>query len=191
MKQQRIDLCLDAVEFRNAFSSMIGDAKSILLLHGHKSYLSCGAKKLVDELTDDVKIVEYQDFTENPKKEDVDLGVTLYQQCHPDMIIAIGGGSVIDMAKLIRYYSQSKASLLAIPTTAGTGAESTQFAVCYIDGVKHSISDASIRPDRVLLYPPFTLSNNLYLTACTGFDALAQAIEAFTRYLLLKRYFHF
>jgi len=85
----------------------------------------------------------------------------------------------MDMAKLIRFYSEQSLPLLAIPTTAGTGAESTQFAVCYIDGVKHSINDESILPDHVILYPPFTYQNGQYLTSCTGFDALAQAIEAY------------
>ena len=85
----------------------------------------------------------------------------------------------MDIAKLIRFYSHRALQLIAIPTTAGTGAESTQFAVCYIDGVKHSISDKTILPDKVILYPPFTYQNSRYLTSCTGFDALAQSIEAF------------
>lgn len=158
---------------------MIKGANRLLLLHGHKSYHSCGAKDLLTEYTGSIETVEFEDFSENPKKEDVDHGVTLFEQCKPDEIVAIGGGSVMDMAKLIRYYSSSDTPLLAIPTTAGTGAESTQFAVCYIDGVKHSISDSSILPDLVVLYPPFTYNNGGYLSSCTGFDALAQAIEAF------------
>ena len=85
----------------------------------------------------------------------------------------------MDMAKLIRHYSCRNVPLVALPTTAGTGAESTQFAVCYIDGVKHSISDETILPDVAILYPPFTYGNGRYLTSCTGFDALAQAIEAY------------
>ena len=163
----------------NAFLSAVKDADRILLLHGHKSYQACGAKGIVDGCVTSLEVVEFEDFTENPKKEDVDRGVALFEQCSPDMIVAIGGGSVMDMAKLIRYYSSSELPLLAIPTTAGTGAESTQFAVCYIDGVKHSISNPLILPDFVILYPPFTYSNGRYLTSCTGFDALAQAIEAY------------
>lgn len=179
MKHQLIEFCRDKKEFGIAFTSMIKGASRLLLLHGHRSYHSCGAKDLVNEITEGIETAEFEDFTENPKKEDVDHGVTLFEQCKPDMIVAIGGGSVMDMAKLIRYYSSSDIPLLAIPTTAGTGAESTQFAVCYIDGVKHSISDSSILPELVILYPPFTYHNGGYLTSCTGFDALAQAIEAF------------
>lgn len=179
MKHQLIEFCKNKEEFRTAFLSMIKDAKRLLLLHGHKSYQLCGAKDLLREFNEAIETIEFENFTENPKKEDVELGLKLFNQCKPDIIVAIGGGSVMDMAKLIRYYSYSDTPLLAIPTTAGTGAESTQFAVCYIEGVKHSISDISIQPELVILYPPFTFNNSEYLTSCTGFDALAQAIEAF------------
>ena len=86
------------------------------------------------------------------------------------------------MSKLIRHYAAERGysiPLWAIPTTAGTGAEATHFAVVYKNGVKHSIEADDILPDVAILYPPFTYSNNAYLTACTGFDALAQAIEAY------------
>lgn len=88
----------------------------------------------------------------------------------------------MDTAKLIRHYALAEGveiPLWAVPTTAGTGAEATHFAVVYKNGVKHSEEADDIQPDLAILYPPFTYGNNDYLTACTGFDALAQAIEAF------------
>ena len=177
--EQIIERCLADADFKSAFSSFVGDAKSALVVHGHRSYLTCGAMDLMEELMRSMSIADFDDFTENPKMEDVQKGVSLLQRATPDIVVAVGGGSVMDMAKLIRYYAHRDIRLLAIPTTAGTGAESTQFAVCYIDGVKHSISDASILPNSVILYPPFTYNNSRYLTSCTGFDALAQAIEAY------------
>ena len=177
--EQYIECCQTEEDFKNAFSSFVGDARSALVVHGHRSYQACGAKDLVEALTCQMTVVDFDDFTENPKMEDVQKGVSLLQRTEPDVVVAVGGGSVMDMAKLIRHYAHLDIRLLAIPTTAGTGAESTQFAVCYIDGVKHSISDASILPDSVILYPPFTYNNSRYLTCCTGFDALAQAIEAY------------
>ena len=179
MEQQYVECCQTEEDFKSAFSSFIGDAKSVLMVHGHRSYRSCGAMGLMEELTRTMSVTDFDDFTENPKMEDVNKGVSLLHLTAPDVIIAIGGGSVMDMAKLVRYYAHCDIRLLAIPTTAGTGAESTQFAVCYIDGVKHSISDPSILPESVILYPPFTYNNSRYLTSCTGFDALAQAIEAY------------
>ncbi len=122
---------------------------------------------------------EFEEFTENPKRSDVDKGLAVFNNARADVMIAVGGGSALDMAKLIRHYSGRAIKLVALPTTAGTGAESTRFAVCYIEGVKHSISDDTILPDEAILYPPFTYGNGQYLTACTGFDALAQAIEAY------------
>ena len=178
---QNIAFCLTDDEIINAVASSVDGAKRIFLVHGHKSYQACGAKALFGRLAVllDWDVVEYEDFSENPKKEDVDCGVDVVLKYSPDAIVAVGGGSVLDMAKLVRHYSKLSCKLLAIPTTAGTGAESTQFAVCYIDGAKHSISDNSILPNEVILYPPFTYANGRYLTACTGFDALAQAIEAY------------
>ena len=138
-------------------------------------------KKIVEELIEKNKLdlVEFYNFSPNPKIEDVEIGIQELSAYGCDVIIAIGGGSVIDMAKLIRFKSHSIIPLVVIPATAGTGAESTQFAVCYENGVKMSFDSPSILPDYVLLCPELTSHNNEYLTACTGFDALAQAIEAY------------
>ena len=69
--------------------------------------------------------------------------------------------------------------LIVLPTTAGTGAETTRFSVLYKNEVKYSVEHDAVLPDYAIVYPPFTYNNNRYLTACTGFDALSQAIEAF------------
>ena len=156
--------------------------RKIFMVRGHHSYKINGAAKMVDMLVTNgnFQITDFWDFSANPKKEDVDKGVAIFHQVAPDAIIAIGGGSVIDMAKLIKFYAGGTIMpLVAIPTTSGTGAESTKFAVCYIDGVKYSICDDSILPNFVLLISKLTFGNSKYLTACTGFDALAQAIEAY------------
>lgn len=160
---------------------ILDGVKRLFVVHGHRSYVNCGARDVIDEVCADHHVVmsEFEDFTENPKRSDVEKGLEALEKAHPDLVMAVGGGSAMDMAKLIRHYSDGNLKLVAVPTTAGTGAESTQFAVCYIDGVKHSISDEGILPDVAILYPPFTFGNGRYLTACTGFDALAQAIEAY------------
>lgn len=154
----------------------------VFLVHGKGSYVACGAADVTKEACKDLQVTEFTDFSVNPKDEEAQNGVQLLLQAKPAVIIAIGGGSVMDMAKLIRHYAAEQGinvPLWTIPTTAGTGAEATHFAVVYKDGVKHSIEADDILPDVAILYPPFTYGNNAYLTACTGFDALAQAIEAF------------
>jgi alcohol dehydrogenase class IV len=158
---------------------VLSKCKKAYVVHGHHSYFDCGAAAFMEELQQQTHC-DYHNFyafSNNPKIEEVQIGVKDIQTYRPDIIIAIGGGSVIDMAKLIRYYAQLPVELIAIPTTAGTGAESTHFAVCYVEGVKESI--VTILPNQVVLMPEFTTNNSQYLTACTGFDAFAQAIEAF------------
>ena len=159
-------------------------ASHVFLVRGKQSFAQCGAAAKIAEVQQKtgVRITEFSDFSANPKDEEARNGTELLLDVKPDVIITIGGGSVMDMAKLIRHYAAEQhyyVPLWAIPTTAGTGAEATHFAVVYKNGVKHSIESDDILPDVAILYPPFTYGNNAYLTACTGFDALAQAIEAF------------
>jgi len=125
--------------------------------------------------------------------EDLQKGLKLLTANHCNIILAIGGGSVLDMAKLIRFFNSYKGEitdsvfeqqnevlpLIAIPTTAGTGSEATHFAVLYKDQVKYSIAHEAILPDVAIVDPVFTYNNSSYLSATTGFDALAQALEAF------------
>lgn len=154
------------------------------LVRGKRSYEQCGGKQVIEALKQmtHCEVVEYSSFSVNPKIEEAHAGVELFMQSKADLIVAIGGGSVLDMAKLIRHMSAEKginAPLHAMPTTAGTGAEATHFAVVYIEGKKQSIAAEDILPDIAVVYPKFTYQNDSYLTACTGFDALAQAIESY------------
>jgi alcohol dehydrogenase class IV len=101
----------------------------------------------------------------------------------------------MDMAKLISVLSHQnedikeivrgnitlinhKTNVLAIPTTAGSGAESTAFSVLYIDKIKYSVANHSILPDCVYLSAEFSMSSSKYLTAYSGLDAFSQAIES-------------
>jgi alcohol dehydrogenase class IV len=159
-------------------------ASHIFLVRGRNSYVQCGADDVMKEvlIRTDAYLTPFTDFSVNPKIEEVNRGVDQVLKDRPDVIIAIGGGSAMDTAKLIRHYAAEKGytvPLWAIPTTAGTGAEATHFAVVYVNDEKKSIEAEDILPDIALLYPSFTYGNSAYLTACTGFDALAQAIEAY------------
>lgn len=161
------------------------DITKIFLVRGEKSYSSCGASDVINPILckNGIQPIHFSAFSVNPKIEDVNKGVAFYKERYADAILAVGGGSTLDMAKLIRYHvfkeTGKRIPLIAIPTTAGSGAEATHFSVCYINEEKHSISDVTILPDYVFIYPKFTYDNDAYLTACTGFDAIAQAIESF------------
>lgn len=169
--------------------------KRIFLVRGTKSYEACGAKQYMDTFFAEVgsEVFEFFDFESNPKSEDLQTGLDYLRTFKPDSIIAVGGGSVLDMAKLLRFFysymgdpagtefrkQRGLIPLFALPTTAGTGCEVTQFAVMYINKKKYSVAHSDLLPDVAVIYPPFTYNNPSYLTACTGFDALAQAIEAY------------
>lgn len=157
----------------------------IFIIHGKHSYAASGAEEALKPVLDKYEVTEFVDFTSNPKYDDALKGVEVLKDAKAECVMAVGGGSCMDMAKLIRhFYVQDPNNncdylpLVAIATTSGTGAEATQFAVCYKDGVKTSIGAPFMLPDLGIICPDFTYYNKVYLTAQTGFDALAQAIEA-------------
>lgn len=133
----------------------------------------------------------FDGFTSNPCYEDICNGVALFHREKCDCIVAVGGSS-IDVAKCIKLfagmdpsklyleqpYADSGIPLLAIPTTAGTGSESTHFAVIYYGGKKYSVAHGSILPDYAILEPSLLKTLPLYQKKCTLLDALCQAIES-------------
>lgn len=167
----------------------------LFLVRGKESYKYCGAKDEVDRIIAVLgcRVIEFSDFQENPKIEDMERGLELLHTTNANVILAVGGGSVLDMAKLIRFFysytgnpvegrfkkERELLPLITLPTTAGTGSEATHFAVLYKNNVKYSVEHDDMLPNYAIVYSPFTYDNNKYLTACTGFDALAQAIEAY------------
>ena len=135
--------------------------------------------------------VRFSDYGPNPRLEDIINGVALFNKEGCDGIIAVGGGSTIDAAKCIKLYCRMDAgrnyleqektdtgvTVIAIPTTAGTGAESTANAVIYYKGVKQSVVHPSILPDYALLIPSVLDALPEYQKKVTLADAMCQAIE--------------
>lgn len=136
--------------------------------------------------------VKFDQFTPNPLYDDVCKGVDLLNAEQCDTIVAVGGGSAIDVAKSIKLYfkmpkdelflnqeyKDTGIKLIAIPTTAGTGSESTRYAVIYYDGKKQSVTHESIIPDMVILEPKVLKTLPPYQKKCTMMDALCQGIES-------------
>ena len=123
----------------------------------------------------------FNQFTPNPLYEQVCRGVELFNASKCDVIVAVGGGSTIDVAKCIKLYSGKNLddiSLIAMPTTAGTGSESTRYAVIYADGKKQSITDEKIIPNYAILEPALLKTLPLYQKKCTMMDAFCQGIES-------------
>ncbi|MDB0052934.1 phosphonoacetaldehyde reductase [Ascidiaceihabitans sp.] len=171
------------------------NAKTVMLVTGKKSYEASGAKSIIDAVLQDDTVVLFSDFDVNPKIEDAERGVALAKEAGVDLIIGVGGGSVMDMAKLIKaFYTASAKSeklvkgelemtdpgipMILVPTTAGSGSEATHFAVVYIGLDKYSIASQLLLPDGVILDGSLIASVLPYQMACNGLDALAQAIES-------------
>lgn len=168
----------------------------VLIVSGKQSYETSGAKQFIEECLSGLNVREsrFCGFANNPNIADLNKGLGLTKGLNPSVIVAIGGGSVLDMGKLLRFFithdgeilggkyksNGKEIPLIAIPTTAGTGAEATHFAVLYDEqGKKHSIANEAILPDYAVIYPELTYNQSPYVTACAGFDALAQSIEAY------------
>jgi phosphonopyruvate decarboxylase len=151
-------------------------AKNVLVFTGKKSYKII--KPIVETELRACNIAYYNKFSTNPKEEDLEIAIKNLGQ-NFDIIIAVGGGSVIDFAKSYKYYIKSDLKLVAIPTTCGTGSEATQFAVLYKNGEKVSLDDNTILPDYAIVDSQFVENSPKYLKACTAMDAYCQAIESY------------
>ncbi|MBO5513172.1 MAG: phosphonoacetaldehyde reductase [Mogibacterium sp.] len=151
------------------------------LLEGKKLFLVCRGSFDKLEMADYIKSlgpVRFSGFTPNPKMEEVLDGVEAFKASGCDTILAVGGGSPIDVAKCIKHYSESDAPIIAVPTTSGTGSESTHFAVVYENGVKKSVAAPNLLPDEVILEPSALKNVPEYTRKATMLDALCHAIES-------------
>ncbi len=97
----------------------------------------------------------------------------------PDHILALGGGSAMDCAKAMVCFSETRARLIAVPTTSGSGSEVTDFAILTHEGVKHPLVDRRICPDVAILDGSLLEKLPPALIADTGFDVLCHALEAY------------
>lgn len=170
--------------------------KRIFLVTGKNSYAASGAEKKLGTLRRNFEIIHYNDIGEIPEISKIKEGAEIFKNSDCDIVIAAGGGSVIDTAKSINIMSshdceaedivtgKKKISvkgkdLIAVPTTAGSGSESTHFAVVYSGINKYSIADEFILPEIALIDPELTYSLDPHITAVTGIDAFSQAAESY------------
>lgn len=151
-------------------------AHNILAFTGRKSFETI--KPIIENQLDGLNITYFNDFSTNPKEEELNSAIEKLKT-EFDLIIAVGGGSVIDFAKSYKFYTKVSANLIAIPTTCGTGSESTQFAVLYKNGKKISLDDKSILPEIAIVDSQFMEKTPRTIKASTAMDAFCQAIESY------------
>jgi alcohol dehydrogenase len=171
-------------------------ATRVLLVCGRTSFEASGAAAMLSELERIADVRRWSDFQPNTDSADLRVGLEVLCEQQPDLVLGIGGGSALDMAKLLvsftgiasdqvvaaiegGYKATSRsAKLVLAPTTSGSGAEATHFAVVYVGDEKYSIGGPAMRADAIVLDPVLTLSGSAYQRATSGIDAVAQAIES-------------
>ncbi len=140
----------------------------------------------------DIKITYFNDFNPNPLYESVCVGVKEYLKSGSNTILAVGGGSAIDVAKCIKLFSSldhnknyleqeykdNNSSLIAMPTTAGTGSEATRYAVIYYNGAKQSITSDSCIPDVIIFDSSVLDTLPLEGRKATVSDSFSHSIES-------------
>tara|TARA_B100000035_G_scaffold278688_1_gene257817 strand:- start:36 stop:1193 length:1158 start_codon:yes stop_codon:yes gene_type:complete len=193
--ENRVKELSDACFNLNIKKPLFVTDKDLITLSFIKDIFSENKKKF-----DGLKV--FSNFSGNPIGENVEEGVTEFKKNNCDGVIAIGGGSALDVGKAIAFMSgqnrpiwdfedigdywkraeEDKISpIIAIPTTAGTGSE-TGRASAIINkksGIKKIIFHPKILPSIVILDPKLTIDLSPRLTAATGMDALAHNLEAF------------
>ncbi len=171
-------------------------SQNIFIVHGKNSFVLSGAIDFLRPILANYDVEYFSDFSSNPKIDDVKAGIQKFSDGNFDTIIAVGGGSAIDVAKSLKGLSylkdelekqviaqitltDNKTTFIAIPTTAGSGSEATHFSVIYVKGRKYSLSHPSLLPKYALIDYSLTLRKDKHLTAVSGMDALCQAIESY------------
>ncbi|WP_026652670.1 iron-containing alcohol dehydrogenase [Butyrivibrio proteoclasticus] len=145
----------------------------------------------------DISFAIYDDFLGEPTNVMIADALSIYRKENCDFLIGIGGGSALDIMKAVAAMDANegklsdymgkeitgiKTKMVAIPTTAGTGSEATQFTIVSdVDtGVKMLLKGAQLMPDVAIIDPELTMTLPPKMTASTGLDALTHAVEAYT-----------
>lgn len=158
-----------------------------------------GKVKVITDILENKNITFsiYDDFLGEPTNHMIEAALEIYRRDKCDFLIGIGGGSALDIMKAVAAMDANpgkisdymgkeikgiKAKMIAIPTTAGTGSEATQFTIIsdVETGVKMLLKGAELMPDIALIDPELTLTLPPKMTASTGLDALTHAVEAYT-----------
>ncbi len=172
-----------------------GNIKKIFILCGKKSFINSGAEIFFKSLIGKREIKFFYKNSEFPVFQELVEIIKDIKKFEPNLILAVGGGSVIDYAKIsnvvelrpdlanliVNYsypFKKKNSKLAVIPTTAGSGAEVTSNAVIYVDKVKYSFESELLIPDNFFLIPEFLISAPNKVKASAGFDAIAQALES-------------
>jgi len=172
--------------------------KTILLVSDEVLLQIDHVKKVIDILEKSYKVVIYSDVEAEPSLDCAQAIVDFIKKRKVDCVIGIGGGSILDIAKLAAVLSQHDGSVkeylnltgnkkitekglpkILIPTTSGTGSEVTNISVLSLPGTKDVVVHNNMIADIAIVDPKLTVSVPPRITASTGADALTHAVEAY------------
>lgn len=137
--------------------------------------------ELFNDIMSDIKnagLYCFTDYKENPDEDSIRNAAQSFLNHNADLLISMGGGSVIDTAKGIKAMVNSGVYHISIPTTAGSGSEATPFSVYYKNGVKKTFDSAQLLPDRVILDSTLLDSLSFKNKMITLLDALCHSAES-------------
>ena len=196
-------LYFGARKFSTLFSTIRSFGKNVLLVTGARSFLTSEyGRDLPDKMRQSGFVFEHFIISKEPTPEIIDQAVRRSISFHCDVVVAIGGGSVLDAGKAIsamlplneavKHYLEGvgtkgahpgiKVPFIAIPTTSGTGSEATKNAVLSEtgeNGYKRSLRHNNFVPDIAILDPLLTINCPPSITASSGMDAFTQLFESY------------
>ncbi len=169
--------------------------KKIIVFAGKQSFYKSGANKILKLFTEKKNVKLIFKNKNIPDSNELKKLYITFSKFKPDLVIAIGGGTVLDYSKILNILDdienlekriimqkivpkKKNYFLLALPTTAGSGAEVTSNAVIYVNKVKFSIEGEKLIPDQFILVSEFVIKNPKKIKSSSGFDAISQAIES-------------
>ena len=186
-----------AIDLAGQYARNLG-GKKVLMVTDPGVRASGWVDRVIDSLKQaEIPCVIFEDVTENPKTSEVRAGARLYESAGCNLIVAVGGGSPMDCAKAIGIVASHERDieefegvdmvefpippLICIPTTAGSSADVSQFAIIADTNrrTKMAIVSKAVVPDVALIDPQTLTTLAPYQIACTGMDALTHAIEAY------------
>ena len=155
LEKKRLFLVADPFFVKNGVANQVAEASG------------CGSVEIFDRVIPD------------PTVELAAEGTARLREFQPDLLVALGGGSAMDLAKAMAYFGKGSYTLAAIPTTSGSGSEVTDFAILTHNKVKHPLVDRQLRPDLAILDENLLQELPKKLIAEAGFDVLSHALEAY------------
>ena len=151
---------------------------SRLLLVADPYFVKTGGAQCLLQGSGAEQTLLFSDISPDPSVELAARGTAVLKKFQPDTVVALGGGSAIDCAKAMVFFSGLPVKFVAIPTPSGSGSEVTDFSILTHSGVKHPLVDDSLRPDVAILDDTFLQKLPPSLIADTGFDLISHAMEA-------------